>query len=184
MYINTFITITSRAWALPILARLQEGVPGRQASLLQATGASRTAFAQSMQHLIETGLVERNPGYGHPLRPEFRLTAMGQNTAPFASDILLATDAQDQDLLRRNWVLPILTSLNRDTHFNQIRVRLPKITDRALSHTLKSLEDRDWVQRCVDQAARPPRSAYQPINTGLTLSQITGGFVELGSPGG
>ncbi|NIZ62110.1 transcriptional regulator [Sedimentitalea sp. CY04] len=179
MYINTFINITSRAWALPILARLQEGVPGRQAPLLKATGASRSAFALSMTHLIEIGLVERSSGYGHPLRPEFRLTLAGEKSALLASDIILATGGRDQDLLRRTWVLPILASLNQDDHFNQIRHRLSNITDRALSHSLKSLEERVWVLRCVDRVARPPRSEYRAVNTGLAISQITGAVVEL-----
>ena len=180
MYINTFINITSRAWALPILAQLQDGVPGRQAPLLKATGASRSAFALSMTHLIEIGLVERNPGYGHPLRPEFRLTLAGEKSALLASDIILATGEHDQHLLRRTWVLPILASLNQDAHFNQIRDRLSNITDRALSHSLKSLEEREWVLRCVDQVARPPRSEYRAVNTGLAISLITGAVVELG----
>ena len=77
MYIKSFVNITSKAWAMPILLNLYDGVPGRQATLLAATGASRAAFAQSMEHLIKIGLLERNPGHGHPLRPEFRLTQLG-----------------------------------------------------------------------------------------------------------
>lgn len=34
-----------------------------------------------MDHLIKIGLLERNPGYGHPLRPEFRLTQLGIEAA-------------------------------------------------------------------------------------------------------
>lgn len=85
MDIKFLVNVTSRAWALPILAGLHDGVPGRQAPLLTATGASRTAFAQSMDHLIGIGLLERNPGHGHPLRPEFRLTKQGAGVAELAS---------------------------------------------------------------------------------------------------
>ena len=173
MDIKLFVNMTSRAWALPILNSLRDGVPGRQAPLLNATGASRTAFAQSMEHLIGLGLVERNPGYGHPLRPEFRLTELGRSAAVLAHRIRLASQQDDQALLRRSWTLPILASLHQPRHFNEIRRTLPSITDRALSHSLKELEDRCWVARAVVETARPPRPIYSTINQGHAISRIT-----------
>ena len=178
MYIESFVNITSRAWALPILSSLHAGVPGRQAPLMTATGASRTAFAQSMEHLIELGLVERNPGHGHPLRPEFRLTALGANPASLAAQVQRVVTVQDQDLLRKSWTLPVLSSLQSAHRFNDIKRSLQTITDRALSQSLKTLETRDWVQRRVDDTARPPRSLYSPINTGERISQIVGSHVS------
>lgn len=167
------VNITSRAWALPILSSLHSGVAGRQAPLLAATGASRTAFAQSMDHLIEMGLVERNPGYGHPLRPEFRLTQMGGAAAVIANRVRSVSTKEDWRLLRRSWTLPVLTSLRMPSHFNEIKRSLPSITDRALSQSLKSMEARSWVRRSVDGAARPPRSIYSAVNTGGLISQVT-----------
>ncbi|MFT5064520.1 MAG: DNA-binding HxlR family transcriptional regulator [Yoonia sp.] len=174
MYIKSFVNITSKAWALPILSNLHDGIPGRQATLLAATGASRTAFAQSMEHLVKTGLMERNPGHGHPLRPEFRLTPIGITAAAIANKIQNASDSEDQDLLRRSWTLPILTSLYTPSHFNEIKRDLVTITDRALSQSLKSMEERNWVLRSVNDAARPPRSIYSAVNTGGIISQVTG----------
>jgi DNA-binding HxlR family transcriptional regulator len=172
MYIEAFVNTTSRAWALPILASLHAGVAARQAPLLVATGASRTAFAQSMEHLIAIGLMERNPGYGHPLRPEFRLTALGVTAAAIANRIHSVTADEDQDLLRRSWTLPVLTALHRPSHFNDIKRNLRTITDRALSQSLKAMEGRSWVERTVDQAARPPRSLYHAVNTGGLISRV------------
>lgn len=174
MDIELFVNITSRAWALPILAQLHAGVPGRQAQLLKATGAGRTAFAQSMTHLIEIGLMERNPGHGHPLRPEFRLTEIGKAAAAMAHEILNASTGKDQPLLRRAWTLPVLTSLHQPGYFNDIRRSLPAITDRALSQSLRQMEERHWVRREVDGAARPPRPLYSAINLGRQISRITG----------
>lgn len=167
-----FVNTTSRAWAIPILSNLHAGVAGRQAPLLAATGASRTAFAQSMEHLISLGLLERNPGYGHPLRPEFRLTKLGISAAAIAHNIQSITADEDQDLLRRSWTLPVLTTIHRPSHFNDIKRNLPTITDRALSQSLKTLEVRNWVQRIVDEAARPPRSIYSAVNTGGLISSV------------
>ncbi|MFV0385537.1 winged helix-turn-helix transcriptional regulator [Paracoccus sp. (in: a-proteobacteria)] len=173
MDITAFVNITARAWAIPILSHLHAGVAGRQAPLLAATGASRTAFAQSMEHLISLGLLERNPGHGHPLRPEFRLTQKGAAAAAIAHGVQNVSTKEDQDLLRRSWTLPVLTTLHRPRHFNEIKRNLPTITDRALSQSLKSMEVRDWVCRDVDVAARPPRSIYRAVNRGGEISRIT-----------
>lgn len=178
MYIDAFVNITSRAWALPILSSLHTGIPGRQAPLLTATGASRSAFAQSMDHLIKIGLLERNPGHGHPLRPEFRLTAQGKSAAALAHQIHSVSGEKDQDLLRRSWTVPVLTLLHRPNHFNDIKRSLHTITDRALSQSLKSMEDHAWVKRSVNEAARPPRSIYRAINTGGKISQIAGAKIS------
>ncbi|MDJ0631544.1 MAG: winged helix-turn-helix transcriptional regulator [Rhodobacter sp.] len=182
MYIRLFVNITSRAWAFPILSSLHAGVAGRQATLLSATGASRTAFVQSLDHLIELGLLERNPGYGHPLRPEFRLTRLGIPAAAVANRIQNLCADEDQGLLRRSWTLPVLTSLHTPSHFNEIKRSLQTITDRALSQSLKSMEARNWVCRSVDEAARPPRSIYRAVNTGGVISKVMAPEISFKQP--
>jgi len=171
MDISTLVNITSKAWALTILSLMHSGVPGRQATLLAASGAGRTAFGQSMSHLIDLGLVERNPGHGHPLRPEYRLTVQGTLIAAAADRIMAMTAPDRQALLRRAWTVPVLTALRQPRRFNEIKTDLPMITDRALSQSLKSMEVSDWVRRDVDDAARPPRSLYRAINTGGEISE-------------
>ncbi len=180
MDIKTVVKITAKAWSLPILSQLHVGVAGRQAPLLAATGAGRTAFAQSMDHLIEIGLLERNPGHGHPLRPEFRLTPSGVAAAKIAHQVLLISPTDGQGLLRRAWTVPVLTSMHRFRHFGEIKRSLPKITDRALSHSLKSLETVRWIKRDVLEDFRPPKTQYRPIMMGLEISQITGPSVTFG----
>ncbi|WP_299961922.1 winged helix-turn-helix transcriptional regulator [uncultured Roseobacter sp.] len=172
MNIAVFVNTTSRAWAIPIMSSLHAGIAGRQAPLLAATGASRTAFAQSIDHLISIGLLERNPGYGHPLRPEFQLTELGVSAAALANKIQSVTAERDQDLLRRSWTLPVLTAIHRPSNFNDIKRNLRTITDRALSQSLKMMETRSWVHRNVDAAARPPRSIYCAVNTGGLISSV------------
>ena len=177
MYINLLVNITSRAWTIPILAQLDAGIPGRQAPLLVATGAGRTAFAQSMDHLIKIGMIERNPGYGHPLRPEFRLTQMGKPVAKLARQINHISQKEDQDLLRRSWTVPVLACLHSMHHFAEIKYELLPITDRALSQTLKTMETRNWVCREVDVLTRPPRSRYAAISTGKLISEAAASAV-------
>ncbi|MFD1057804.1 winged helix-turn-helix transcriptional regulator [Paracoccus fistulariae] len=126
-----------------------------------------------MDHLIAIGLMERNPGHGHPLRPEFRLTQQGIAAAAVAARIRDVSGNDAWDLLRRSWTLPVLTAVHRPSHFNDIKRGLGTITDRALSQSLKSMEARSWVHRSIDERARPPRSVYCAVNAGREISAVT-----------
>ncbi len=174
MYINSFVNITSRAWAIPILASLHNGISGRQAPLLTATGASRTAFSQSMDHLIQSGLIARNPGFGHPLRPEFILTKQGAEAAEIADKIQSVTPLEEHALIRRAWTLPVLATLRNSRRFGEIKQELSLITDRALSQSLALMEQKKWLAREVDLKARPPTPIYLAANTGMKISQAIG----------
>lgn len=164
--------MTSKAWSVSILAAFHEGVPGRQAPLLTATGAGRTSFAQSLNHLIEIGLAERNPGYGHPLRPEFRLTEEGVTAAKLAHQIQLAGQEDGASLLRRSWTVPILATLQEPLHFGGIKTGLVKITDRALSQSLKLMGTANWIAREVSDEMWPPRPIYRPVNAGEAIADV------------
>lgn len=175
MDINTLVKVTSRAWALNILALMHAGTPGRQASLLSATGAGRTAFAQSLSHLIDLKLLERNAGHGHPLRPEYRLTSSGMELARMAEDINQITGlSNDLFLLRRAWTIPILAVSQEPLHFSEFKDHLGTITDRALSQSLKQLEASRWLNREIDISRRPVRPLYQAANVGAQVSDAIG----------
>lgn len=175
MNINLLVNVASRAWALPVLGALHDGVIARQSRLIAATGAGRAAFVQSLTHLIDLGLVERNPGHGHPLRPEFRLTTQGKPVAEAASRINKLTPFGEHDLLRRTWTVPVLASLSRPKHFGEVRADLGAITDRALAQSLQRIEAHDWISRRVNIHHRPPRPIYQSANEGLVIGQIVTG---------
>lgn len=166
MDIDLLVKLTSRAWSLTILSSLHRGVPGRQSRLLTASGAGRTAFAQSLVHLFDLGLLERNPGHGHPLRPEFRLTDMGKIAAALADRVLAGTQEEDLPVMRRAWTVPVLSTLSEPRHFGEIGACLPRITDRALSQSLQLLETRHWISREVDDTSRPPRALYRAVARG------------------
>lgn len=172
MDIQHLVKITSRAWSLSILASLNDGVPGRQAPLLIATGAGRSAFLQSISHLIEIGLLERNPGHGHPLRPEYRLTPVGADAAGMASNILSSLPSGAEPvLLRRMWTVPVLAICQRPRFFSDIKSQLDPVTDRALSQTLKQLSAHDWLHRHIDPSLHPPRPRYQAANAGIEIAE-------------
>lgn len=166
------VKLTSKAWSLKILALLHSGVPGRQAPLIAATTASRSAFAASLDHLIQLGLLERNPGHGHPLRPEFRLTEQGKVVAAMAQRILDAAPGEDGfGVLKRSWSVPILALTEAPSRFSVIRSGLGAITDRALSQSLGMLEEREWLRREIDVSQRTPYPTYQAVNAGQTINR-------------
>ncbi|QUS56120.1 winged helix-turn-helix transcriptional regulator [Pseudovibrio brasiliensis] len=172
MDIATLVKLTSRAWSLNILAHLHAGVPGRQAPLLAASGASRTSFAASLEHLVELKLLERNPGHGHPLRPEFRLTPKGVRAAEIASRIVSAVPNDTEfSLLRKSWTVPILALTATPQRFSSIRTDLATITDRALSASLVRLEEREWIRRDINTTQRVPFPTYCAANTGIQINR-------------
>ena len=169
---ETLVKLTSRAWSLKILALLHAGVPGRQAPLLAATNASRTSFASSLEHLVQLRLLERNPGHGHPLRPEFRLTRNGVEIAETASRIAKAVpDDSEFALLRRSWTVPILAVTDTPQRFSAIKSELATITDRALSTSLHQLEAREWLQRDIVTSERVPFPTYRAVNRGIAINR-------------
>lgn len=176
------VKLTSKAWALPILAQMGAGVPGRQAALQSATGASRTAFGQSLSHLIDLRVVEKNPGHGHPLRPEYQLTPLGAALAPAAGAIVeMSQDTTHPTLIRRMWILPLLASLQKPQTFTALATKLTPITDRALSQALQHLQMADWITRDVDISSRPPRATYQSHRIGAAMGQHCLALLQSGS---
>lgn len=172
MDIKTIVNITSRAWSLEIMAMMHAGVPGRQASLLSSIGANRTAFAKSLAHLLNLGLLERNPGHGHPLRPEYRLTQKGAKIAKVAGNIVGIVPCDTEfALLRRTWTIPVLTVMQTPRRFTEIKSDLFSITDRALSRSLDQLHELKWLRREIDIDVRPPRPTYQAMNAGFKICQ-------------
>ncbi len=175
MDIDLLVKVTSRAWSLKILALMHEGVPGRQARLLAASGASRTTFVHSLRHLEELGVLERNPGHGHPLRPEFRLTAKGEALAPMAHRIEnAARDASGETLIRKSWTVPVLAVAEKPRVFSDLKRDLTPITDRALSKSLQELTHHQWIERSVDIELHPPRPFYQVVNEGADIAHAIG----------
>jgi DNA-binding HxlR family transcriptional regulator len=175
MDIALLVNLTSKTWSLKILALLNDGVPGRQARLIAATSASRSSFTASLEHLIQLGLLEKNPGHGHPLRPEFRLTPTGGRAAAMASKIVeLVPDEEAFGLIRRSWSVPVLAVTTSPSRFSTIRSGLGSITDRALSKSLASLEEREWIKREIDLSERSPFPTYQAVNTGESINHAVG----------
>ena len=60
-----------------MLAELERQRGARFVALANRLGVSRDSLTRTLGALIDAGFVARNPGHGHPLRPEYILTKRG-----------------------------------------------------------------------------------------------------------
>lgn len=179
MTLQDFVLLCARAWTLPALALIHEGVPARVSPLAAAAGASRAAMAASLTRLEELALLQTNEGHGHPLRPAVRLTRSGKRVAGAAVELMtsLRTDAH-QAIARKTWPLPVLAVLDRDHSFGELRRELAPVTDRALSQTLKALQLAGLVVRAVDDEGPSSRFVYRPAEAALPCREVLAKLVR------
>ena len=118
---------------------------------------NRVSLRQSLDALMDLQLVMKNPGYGHPLRPEYVLTEAGKRLAETCHQY--ARTVGSSEVFYRKWTsLVLLTIYQGSLHFNDIRTAL-EITPRALTLALRSLEEEKLVKRVVEDGY-PPRTSY------------------------
>jgi DNA-binding HxlR family transcriptional regulator len=167
--------LSHNRWSLPVLAALActETGGGRLANLTRQLGVSRGSLRRTLASLIEAGLVARNPGHGHPLRPDYVLTRDGRRLAPLCASLLTALDeAGLTDLARSKWPLPILLALApAPARFSQLRVILAPVTARALTIALKQLESGHLIERAI-VGDYPPRAEYRLDSRAHSLTEI------------
>lgn len=161
---GTILTAAFRLrWCVPILATLERQEGAKFVSLCHELEAHQTAVRDAIDHLIGVGWVRRNSGYGHPLRPEYLLTARGQRLAPACSRIdTILTSMNLRDIGLRRWSVPVLgtvANLN-PARFGSIGQSLGNITAKALSSALKDLSATTLIERHVLEGF-PPRTEYR-----------------------
>ena len=170
MTLQHFLSLCARAWSIPALALIYEGVPARLTPLATAAGASRAAMDASLTRCEELGLLERNPGHGHPLRPALVLTRTGRDVARLCAAVLaLLTTDDERKLARRSWALPVIVVMANVAAFGELRRQLTPVTDRALSQCLKELLNVGWVERVLDDTGDRPRLLYRCSAAGTAL---------------
>jgi DNA-binding HxlR family transcriptional regulator len=149
-------------WSAPILSEIYEQDSARFVTILKRLGISRSVLTSTLGKLVEDGLVIRNPGHGHPLRPEYLLTPEGQKIAPFCFDLIKCIDKHNTwCLIQSRWALRIMFLLVKsDFRFSELKSRLKPITSRALSNELKYLGSEGYIRRkIVDDY--PPTTHYE-----------------------
>jgi DNA-binding HxlR family transcriptional regulator len=152
-------------WAPPALALLGQRGGARFVEMQRKLGVTRESLRRALDALIVLGYVRRNEGYGHPLRPEYLITAEGQVAAELAARV---SSSKARDTLLRKWSVPVLATLQEPQRFSEIRAALPGVTPRALALALRDLEDAGLVRREV-LPTRPPSTVYRPTLRALRV---------------
>ena len=170
MSIEELIALCHHRWSAPVLAELGRARGARFVVLVNRLGVGRASLQRTLAALVELGLVRRNPGYGHPLRPEYLLTPQGEEAASRCTRLLAAVDGK-ADVLLRKWSLPVLVALRGNRRFSELRDALPAITARALALALKDLERAGLVTRRVEETY-PPSTLYAATPEARRLQRI------------
>ncbi len=159
-----------RRWAMPALAMLHRRKGAKFVTLHKKLGASAGSMRTTIDELSSRGLVMKNPGYGHPMRPEYVLTEPGALIGACCDELLAALDSiEARALALSKWSMPAVFALKAGTlRFSQVRDGCPGVTDRALTQTLKRLAAGGLVVREVSDAY-PPSVNYSLTETGQTL---------------
>jgi DNA-binding HxlR family transcriptional regulator len=170
---NDLVALFHHRWAAPALAILAERGGARFAELQRKLGVGRESLRRALGALLELDLVRRNPGYGHPLRPEYLVTAAGKEAGAACARLLAST--RNPDLLLRKWSVPTLALLDEPRRFSELRAALPAVTPRALALALKDLEEGGLVARKV-LTTRPPSTVYRASRTGRRLRGLLSNY--------
>lgn len=160
--LERFTTLFHHRWSAPILAELHRSGGAKFVTLVARLGISRDSLRRTLDSLIEQGWVLRNPGHGHPLRPEYILTLAGARLAPWCARICHALRmAELEEVGFRKWSLPIVLGIREgQRRFSELRAYFPGLTARALTLALKELHAAGLIERHVSQGY-PPTTHYR-----------------------
>lgn len=162
-----------RRWACPVLAQLHRDQGAKFVTLVHRLDSNPGAMREALDELIDLGWIRRNPGYGHPMRPEYILTARGERVAPACAGLeSIYTALGVRDTVLRKWSMPVLFLIgDGPTRFTQITRALQGVTDRAVSLTLKDLSAAAMIARSVIPGP-PAGSLYTATPVGGQLLPV------------
>ena len=108
------------------------------------------------RHLVALegfGWIMRNPGHGHPLRPEYLLSGTGAPIAAWCARVMRerARLGLEPEAIGR-WSLPLVGQLQAGwQRFSELERALVPITPRALSLTVQQSIAHDLARRSADR---------------------------------
>jgi len=170
--LDDLIALGRSRWAVALLADLAVHRGARFVELAHRLALPRDSLVRTLRAASAAGWVTRNPGHGHPLRPEYVLTPEGVRLAA-AAEGLLAAQAQLGLLpgALTRWGMPLIRTIDSGhARFNELAKTLAAATPRAISQGLQTLAANDLVVRQVLDG-RPPASLYRLTSNGILLAK-------------
>lgn len=148
------IELVQHRWCIPILAETHRLGGARFAAYRGHLGISRDALTSTLTHLIELGCLQRNSGYGHPLRPEYVATSLGVALGPACVELHdRIRQLSIEGVALRKWSLPVVGAVHgRHSSFTLMRRHLRPISPRALSKSLVALGSAALIRRDAETA--------------------------------
>lgn len=159
-------------WFVPLLALASREDGVRSAALVARLAISRSMLAGVLDQLLGKGWLARNPGHGHPLRPEYVLTDPGRPVGAWCERVI---DERQQLGLEGSglgrWALPLVGRLDRHwKRFSALEAELRPISPRSLSLALKQLLEVRLAERRLEDSF-PPRPLYGLTSRGQRLAR-------------
>ena len=168
----SFIDLCHYAWGIPALAEIARDGGAKLVTVSRRLQIASETTRRTIQGLVDLDLVMPNPGYGHPMRPEYLLTPDGESIGRPAvglwKTLQEASDAV-RGACRRKWTLPCLVALEGAAdRFSELEAALSGVSPRALAQALESAAGAGLVSRRVD-AGPPVRTLYAltPTSRGI-----------------
>jgi len=165
-------------WSALVLAELHTSAGARFVTLHHRLGVSRDSLRRTLDFLIDRGLAIRNPGYGHPLRPEYVLLPAGAGIAPPCARLLVVIKSLEvEETALRKWSMPVVAAIaTGNRRFSRLKAALPGVTARALTQTLRELEEVELVGRGI-LATYPPQVHYRLERHGVQVAAMLGDLI-------
>lgn len=161
---STLVSLLHHRWSAPILAELGRSAGSRFVTLAHRLSLGRESLRRTLSALIDSGHVTRNPGYGHPLRPEYVLTRQGARLAPHCAKLIETLQGLGlEGVGLKKWSMPVVFALHGaggPIRFSELQALLPGITPRALALALKELASAGVLERRVTEDF-PPATVYR-----------------------
>lgn len=171
------IGLVHHRWNIPVVAELYRHSGSKFVTMVNYLGISRASLSTSLADLVDRGLVIKNTGYGHPMRPEYLLTKDGESIGGQCQALTrIVRQGDEADLAFRKWTLPLVAAIGDETRrFNELRSLLVDATPRAIAIGLKSLLQHRWASRSlIDEY--PPTAGYRLMHKGQRVLSCVDGL--------